>query len=143
MEDMDWFRVLMFYGYENGTDPDPSDQDLELIPQLVEKVVVPKLTGQGRVCVCVCAWLNVMTLPPLPLASPPNSLTAGCVGPTILLADAEGSAADPMPCGRLPNRLLSKPSHTGPETHMHTHTNLLTLLPFVSTEHVFCNPAAT
>lgn len=45
IEDMEWFQVLMFYGYRNGTDLDTSDEDLELIPRLVDLVVIPKLTG--------------------------------------------------------------------------------------------------
>lgn len=45
IEDMEWFQVLMFYGYRNGNDLDTSDEDLELIPRLVDLVVIPKLTG--------------------------------------------------------------------------------------------------
>jgi len=44
---MSWFEVLMFYGYREGEEPDSSDEDLQLIPQLVDKVLVPRLTGEG------------------------------------------------------------------------------------------------
>ena len=42
---MSWFEVLMFYGYKEGVEPDPGDPDLQLIPHLVDRVVVPKITG--------------------------------------------------------------------------------------------------
>lgn len=45
-EEMSWFEVLMFYGYREGEEPDSSDEDLQLIPQLVDKVLVPRLTGE-------------------------------------------------------------------------------------------------
>ena len=37
---MSWFEVLMFYGYKEGVEPDPGDPDLQLIPHLVDRVVV-------------------------------------------------------------------------------------------------------
>ena len=48
IEDMVWFQVLMFFGFgEGGRDVDPeNDEDLQLIPNLVDLVVVPKLTGK-------------------------------------------------------------------------------------------------
>lgn len=36
----------MFYGYREGCEPDAEDEDLQLIPRLVEAVILPKLTGQ-------------------------------------------------------------------------------------------------
>ena len=39
--------MLMFYGYREGEEPDSSDEDLQLIPQLVDRVLVPRLTGEG------------------------------------------------------------------------------------------------
>lgn len=42
---MDWFSLLLFYGCREGEEPDPSDQDSQLLPQLVDKVLIPKLTG--------------------------------------------------------------------------------------------------
>ncbi len=49
-ETMLWFQVLMFYGYREGSEPDPEDEDLQLIPRLVETVVLPKITGQSGPC---------------------------------------------------------------------------------------------
>ncbi len=46
LEDAQWFNVLMFYGFIEGIEPEQDDQDLLLIPNIVEKVVVPKLTGK-------------------------------------------------------------------------------------------------
>ena len=46
LEDMSWFTVLMFYGFREGHDLDPSDEDLQLIPQLVDQAVIPKITGE-------------------------------------------------------------------------------------------------
>ena len=42
---MTWFEVLMFYGFQEGVEVDPSDPDTHLIPELVDRVVVPKITG--------------------------------------------------------------------------------------------------
>ena len=42
---MEWYESLMFYGYREGEDLDPKDSDLKLIPSLIEKVLLPKLTG--------------------------------------------------------------------------------------------------
>ena len=44
-EEMPWYEALMFYGYKEGEDPSPADLDLKLIPSLIEKVLLPKLTG--------------------------------------------------------------------------------------------------
>lgn len=46
LEDMVWFQVLMFFGFREGQEVDPADDDLQLIPNLVDLVVVPKLTGK-------------------------------------------------------------------------------------------------
>ena len=48
LEDMVWFQILMFFGFSEGSqDVDPDDDDdLQLIPNLVDLVVVPKLTGK-------------------------------------------------------------------------------------------------
>ena len=46
LEDMLWFQVLMFFGFDEGQDVDPEDKDLQLIPNLVDLVVIPKLTGK-------------------------------------------------------------------------------------------------
>ena len=40
---MRWYESLMFYGSQEGQDK--SDADLKLIPNLIEKVLLPKLTG--------------------------------------------------------------------------------------------------
>lgn len=44
-ESMSWFEILMFFGYREGEEPDPDDEDLQLIPRLVAKVVVPRIAG--------------------------------------------------------------------------------------------------
>ena len=46
LEDMLWFQVLMFFGFSEGWELDPEDEDLQLIPNLVDLVVIPKLTGK-------------------------------------------------------------------------------------------------
>ena len=46
LEDMLWFQVLMFFGFSEGQEVDPEDEDLQLIPNLVDLVVIPKLTGR-------------------------------------------------------------------------------------------------
>jgi len=37
----------MFYGYRKGEDPSPDDPDIKLMPSIVEKVLLPKLTGSS------------------------------------------------------------------------------------------------
>ena len=36
----------MFFGFSEGQEVDPEDEDLQLIPNLVDLVVIPKLTGR-------------------------------------------------------------------------------------------------
>uniref|UniRef100_A0A4W3JF84 PAX3 and PAX7 binding protein 1 n=1 Tax=Callorhinchus milii TaxID=7868 RepID=A0A4W3JF84_CALMI len=43
-ESMLWFESLLFYGCEEGKDPQQDDVDTYLLPAIVEKVVLPKLT---------------------------------------------------------------------------------------------------
>ncbi|CAI8017357.1 PAX3- and PAX7-binding protein 1 [Geodia barretti] len=43
-EAMQWFEVLMFYGFREGEEPDLSDPDTRLLPELVDRVIVTKLT---------------------------------------------------------------------------------------------------
>ena len=43
---MEWFSLLLFYGYREGEEPSLSDQDSQLLPRLVDKVLIPKLTGR-------------------------------------------------------------------------------------------------
>ncbi|XP_051870804.1 PAX3- and PAX7-binding protein 1 [Pristis pectinata] len=44
-ESMLWFESLLFYGCEGGQNPQMDDVDTYLLPAIVEKVVLPKLTG--------------------------------------------------------------------------------------------------
>ncbi len=46
LEDARWFNVLMFYGFLEGAEPERDDEDILLIPNIVEKAVLPKLTGE-------------------------------------------------------------------------------------------------
>ena len=48
---MSWYELLMFYGFKEGEEPRADDEDLNLIPKLVDKVVIPRLTGQA-------SWLH-------------------------------------------------------------------------------------
>ena len=41
---MKWFEVLMFYGFREGVELDPGDPDTKLIPELVDRILVPKIT---------------------------------------------------------------------------------------------------
>jgi GC-rich sequence DNA-binding factor len=44
-EEMGWYETLMFYGYKEGAEIDKSDPDNKLMPSIVDKVLLPKLTG--------------------------------------------------------------------------------------------------
>nr|KAG5694080.1 hypothetical protein BaRGS_033699 [Batillaria attramentaria] len=43
-EDMGWYNCLVFFGCKSGDTVDPEDSDIKILPALVEKVVIPKLT---------------------------------------------------------------------------------------------------
>ena len=46
LSSMSWYRSVALYGHNRSTSSfDSSDPDNELIPMIVEKVLVPKLTG--------------------------------------------------------------------------------------------------
>lgn len=50
-----WFECLLFYGCD-VKDADKEDADVALLPSLVEKVVLPKLTGMFVLCVAaICS----------------------------------------------------------------------------------------
>lgn len=42
---MAWYESLMFYGHRKDEQLNASDPDIKLIPTLIEKVLLPKLTG--------------------------------------------------------------------------------------------------
>jgi len=42
---MAWFQILQNFG-ESGGDIDEDDEDLDLIPKIVEKVVIPRAIGK-------------------------------------------------------------------------------------------------
>ena len=43
-ENMIWFESVAMFGH-TGDEMDKSDDDLNLIPLIVEKIMIPKLTG--------------------------------------------------------------------------------------------------
>lgn len=42
-----WFESLLFYGFEEHSELDKSDGDIGLLPAIVEKVILSKLTGRA------------------------------------------------------------------------------------------------
>ena len=42
---MAWYEAVMFYGFQEDVKLDNNDSDIKLVPSLVEKVLLPKLTG--------------------------------------------------------------------------------------------------
>lgn len=46
-ENMLWFESLLFYGCEER-EQEKDDVDVALLPTIVEKVILPKLTGRDR-----------------------------------------------------------------------------------------------
>ena len=73
----------MFYGYREGMEPDLEDEDLQLIPHLVDMVVVPKLTG-------VLPYHTGILLMSVHSISRP---AARCVGPSFCHADEQSRLA--------------------------------------------------
>lgn len=43
-EDMGWYNCLVFFGYRSGQEVDKEDSDIKILPALVEKIILPKLT---------------------------------------------------------------------------------------------------
>ena len=85
LEDARWFNVLMFYGFLEGTEPDRDDEDILLIPNIVEKAVLPKLTGEITFDHCLECLPHYPPLSPpffptihhcLPLSSPLSSIVS-------------------------------------------------------------------
>lgn len=48
LERMDWYEVTMKYGFnENETEATLiDDPDIRLVPTLIEKIILPKITGE-------------------------------------------------------------------------------------------------
>ena len=44
-EEMPWYRDLLMFGFPSEESIDIEDSDVKLLPSLVEKAVLPKLTG--------------------------------------------------------------------------------------------------
>ena len=49
-EDMSWFEVLMFYGFREGVELDLDDPDTRLLPELVDRVLIKKITCKTSCC---------------------------------------------------------------------------------------------
>jgi len=43
IEELPWFESLMFFGFEEGESVDAEDDDVKLLPAVVEKTILPKL----------------------------------------------------------------------------------------------------
>ena len=41
---MEWFESLLFYGCEEDEAIDRTDEDIKLIPAVIDKIVLPKLS---------------------------------------------------------------------------------------------------
>ena len=47
IESMTWFQNLLFYAYQEGVEPSLSDDDTHLIPQVIDRVIITKLTSES------------------------------------------------------------------------------------------------
>ena len=47
-EDMGWYEVLMFYGFREGEELDPSDPDTQMLPEMIDRVIITKLTSESH-----------------------------------------------------------------------------------------------
>ncbi|XP_005112258.1 PAX3- and PAX7-binding protein 1 [Aplysia californica] len=43
-EDMSWFTILLFMGSKEGDEMDRGDDDVRILPSIVEKIILPKMT---------------------------------------------------------------------------------------------------
>ncbi|XP_022100458.1 PAX3- and PAX7-binding protein 1-like [Acanthaster planci] len=48
LEEMPWYESMLFFGFQQSEDIDSEDLDASLIPSLVQKVVLPKLTDMVK-----------------------------------------------------------------------------------------------
>ena len=57
-EETGWFETLVFYGFKRDDTINKSDDDVRLLPNIVEKVLLPKVTSKYGSCficyLCVC-----------------------------------------------------------------------------------------
>lgn len=56
-EENPWFESLMFYGCRDREELQPDDNDIKLIPSIIEKVLLPKLTGILIYCRFETSWI--------------------------------------------------------------------------------------
>ena len=47
-EAMNWFKLLMFYDFQEGVELDPNDPDSHLIPEWIDRVIVPRITCKNQ-----------------------------------------------------------------------------------------------
>lgn len=45
---MRWYESLMFYGFREGDSLDDKDEDIKLMPSMIEKVILPKIIGKQK-----------------------------------------------------------------------------------------------
>ena len=45
---MKWLQCLLTYGYHEGEEPDITDNDIHLIPQLIDRVLISKINGESH-----------------------------------------------------------------------------------------------
>ncbi|XP_019855914.1 PREDICTED: PAX3- and PAX7-binding protein 1-like [Amphimedon queenslandica] len=45
IDSMKWLQCLLTYGYHEGEEPDITDNDIHLIPQLIDRVLISKING--------------------------------------------------------------------------------------------------
>ena len=43
-EELRWYESLLFYGFKEGEAIDREDEDVKLLPAIVDKIVLPKLS---------------------------------------------------------------------------------------------------
>jgi cold shock CspA family protein len=43
---MSWYNSLVGFGFHDNEDIDPKDDDVKIIPSVIEKAVLPKLIGK-------------------------------------------------------------------------------------------------
>lgn len=53
-EDMEWYKVTAMYGFVAG-DKHIDESDSDLLPQIIEKIFTPRLTGEYT-DICLYNW---------------------------------------------------------------------------------------
>ena len=60
-EELRWYESLIFYGFKEGEVIDKEDDDVKLLPAIVDKILLPKLSGKCLQNIVPCVHYYVFS----------------------------------------------------------------------------------